>query len=184
MDMEILIDLNFLVKNSLSINEYLTLYKIYLFSTQQVVIPFKSDFVTIEGLVTRGLLDKDASEMYGLSEIATSFFELKEDLFEEFYMTFPNRVPDGKGGWRPVSTNDIKSKAAQRTKLVWKKHVGNHPEKQRMVIDGLKAELSAREKSNNLMYLNNIDTWLRQTKWEQWIHNETNDSGNNNIIRL
>lgn len=187
---EIIINLKFLEKNNLSVNEYLTLLKIYLFGAYEVIIPFSSELLIVEALVRRGLLDRDTDNMFSLSEIALSFFETQgnNDLFEEFYKTFPSTVPDGTGGIRPVSTSDVNGKGAQKTKQIWKKMLKNNIEKQKFVIECLKTELENRKKTGKLMYLHNIDTWLRQADWEKWESIVNKDKGSDNntnsIIRI
>jgi len=94
-------------------------------------------------------------------------FHGKEDLFEEFYKTFPHKVPTGTG-FRPVSTLDASGTSAKATKAIWDRVTKNKPYLQRTIINNLIKELDSRKRDGSIGFLQGIDTWLRQATWEKW----------------
>ena len=160
------IDLRWLTTTGLNINEYLTLLKIY----QKQDIPFNVSKDEINSLIESGYLVEKEEGVYNYTFKTFTIFQEQpeEDLFEEFYRLFPHKVPDGQQGYRHTSTQDPRGMAAKRTRQIWSRLVGKKIAKQDHIIKCLRAELKYRTNKGSLMYLNNIDTWLRQAKWEEW----------------
>lgn len=178
----ILIDLKFLKKQNLTINEYLVLVKLYAL-TKNSDIPYTMSAISAQRLKDRRLVIKnDEGRLIPTPEgealMEGRDFNIKPfDLFEKFYEIFPHKVPDGHGGYRPVSTLGINSNSAAKTRDIWRRYVRADQESQRHVIECLQAELEYRENNNSLQYLHNIDTWLRQSTWEKWeylLHSQDN----------
>ena len=178
----LMIDLNLLRRNKLSITDYLTLLRVFN-EDNDLEIPFQATKEILESLIGRNLIKFDKGNLI-LTEKSHSFFK-SVDVFDKFYKLFPTTVPDGTGGRRPVSTGDLTTKSALKTKKIWNTQVGTNEELQEHVIKCLQAELKYREQRKSLMYLNNVDTWLRQSNWEKWsdmLNGETKDE--DNIKRL
>jgi hypothetical protein len=134
--------------------------------------PFASSKKVIHSLIDKGWIaaeDMDAKYLeLTFTGKSLHLFE-QEDLFQEFHDLFPVRVPDSTGGWRPVSSATTTTKSAQTARHLWIKNVGKDAGKQRSVIEALRKELKHREKYGKLQFINNIHTWLRQAKWEDWL---------------
>lgn len=174
------IDFLFLNKNKLNLNQYLTLLKIQ-HDEESKSFPYVVDSQSELDLVERGLIQYDSGK-YVLSNKGRELFG-GDSLFEEFYKIFPHKVPNGSGGFRPVSTLDIEGVSAKTTRGIWDKMTKNKPHLQEKIIANLKKELEYRKQSNSLMYLPNIDTWLRNASWEKW-EDIPDKNINNNYTRL
>lgn len=160
------IDLKWLKNQELNINEYLALLKLY----KNKDLPYNIGQEEITSLVDSGYIHEKDEGNYGFTMKVFVLFrdQPEDDLFEEFYGLFPHKVPDGGSGYRPTSTTDPHGISGKRTKKIWDRVVGKNVERQLHVIRCLRVELKYRFMKNTLMYLNNIDTWLRQAKWEEW----------------
>ncbi len=153
-------------KLGLNLNEYLTLMRMQ-HDSEKKSFPFEPDIRFFPSLFEKGLIKVSDSGSYILSDLGANVFKGDEDLFEEFYNTFPNRVPVGSG-FRPVSAVNVEGVSAKTTREIWNRVTKNKPYLQRKIIDSLKKELAHRKNTNTLSYLHNIDTWLRQATWEKW----------------
>jgi len=160
-------------KFKLNINEYLTLLK-FQHESEGRSFPFVPDERFIPRLVEDGYITTSAGIVDGIDTIHYSLgpkgievFQGTENLFEEFYKTFPHKVPTGTG-YRPVSTLDVESASARTTKAIWDRIIKNKPYLQRTIIDNLKRELDSRNRDGSIGFLQGIDTWLRQATWEKW----------------
>lgn len=179
----ITINLNHLKKLKLNINEYLILYTIYLKYRQHIEIPFCIDIRYNAELVERKLLIYDSTKgNYKLSKLGLDIFE-GNNLFEIFYKIFPRTVPSGNGQ-RVVSTNDVFGISAALTQKLWNKQTKGDEDLQKHIIKCLKVELSDRTNQGTIMYLHNINTWLRQGDWEKYVHLLNNKNNPNNVTKL
>jgi hypothetical protein len=151
-------------KLKLNFNEYLTLLKIQ-HNLEGSPFPFVEDERFIPSLIEKQFIQK-SEDGYILGEKGIKLFE-GEDLFEEFYKTFPHKV-ETEFGFRPLSTLDPQSESAKATRAIWLRKTKNKAELQRRIITNLKRELEHRKRTNSLKYLQNIDTWIRDSTWEKW----------------
>ena len=163
----ITINLNILKELKLNINEYLTLYFIYLRDKQATKIPYESSLENQADLMVRKLLmlSKD-DKAYKLTKNGLAIFESNK-FFDIFYKVFPRTVPSN-GGERVVSTNDPFGISAALTQKLWNKQTKGDEKLQQHIIQCLKLELSSRQGQGTLQYLHNINTWLRQGDWEKY----------------
>lgn len=160
------IDIIHVRKCNLNLNEYLTLLKIQ-HDEDNESFPYIPDGQSELNLVERRMVKWDVkNKKYILDEGSNKVFGT-DDLFEEFYKLFPNRV-ETNVGFRVISAVDPESISAQNTKNIWKRITKGKPTLQRKIIDCLKKELESRKLNNSMAYLQNIDTWLRQATWEKW----------------
>jgi len=139
-----------------------------------------------ESLVVEGYLSKGLYHTYDLTDKALSLFRVEDLKFKEFYEMYPQKVPDGMDGYRPVSTNDPESKSAQRTRVIWERIVKEDPSLADKMLKGLEIELEKKRLSGSMMYLPNIDSWLNAHSWEKWLDmadSEKSDKNNKNNVR-
>ena len=182
--LRLIIDLTRVVANEITITEYLSLYYIRLVNAGEdhklffkSFLPSDKDYTYLgqKGFVVTSAFSKS---QYELTDKGRKLFPDIDNSFEEFYNMFPHKVPDSTGHYRPVSTKDITSVSAQATRKLWNRIIGSNPSLQDNIIEGLKKELKYRERSGTMMYLNNIDTWLRNYTWEKWL-TDINDEEKN-----
>ena len=177
-------------KYKLNLNEYLTLMKLQ-HTGEDKSFPYDPDPRYFPRLIADEFIEILSAEMVGQEMVYT--YKLGpagikvfkgDDLFEEFYSTFPYKVPVGNTGFRPVSTQDVNGVSAKVTRGIWDRVTKNKPYLQRQIIDNLKKELEYRKNDGSLAYLQNIDTWLRQATWEKWDSIPDKKSSSNNYIKL
>jgi len=173
-------------KLKLNLNEYLTLMK-FQHEAKGESFPYDPDPRFFERLLRDGFIGIEVdnvnhTEKYVLGPAGEKVFK-GDDLFEEFYKTFPAKVPTEQG-FRPVSTGDINGVSAKVTRGIWDRVTKDKPYLQRKIIDNLKRELDHRKSDGSLAYLQGIDTWLRQATWEKWDDIPDKRSSGNNYIKL
>lgn len=169
-------------RNKLNINEYLNLLKLQ-HDLEEKSFPFEPDERFFPRLLADNFISKkEDGSGYTLGEAGIKMFKGDNDLFEEFYKTFPHKVPTNMG-FRPVSTTDPSGVSAKTTRAIWDRIVKNKPYLQKTIIDNLKRELAHRTAEGSLAYLQNIDTWLRQATWEKW-EDVPDKKSNNSYIKL
>jgi len=159
------IDLSLLEKKGLNINEYLTLIKLRFMNEKE--IPFRYDTSLITILEGKGFLKKDLENKFSLTKEGENLFQNNYKLFEEFYNIFPNVVPNGFGGFRPVSDQNPEGILGKQTFAIWEEMTEKNETLQNHIIECLKDELETRRKTNTLQYLHNIKTWLKNSTWEK-----------------
>jgi hypothetical protein len=154
-------------KLKLNFNEYLTLVKLQ-HDLDGKSFPFVPDDRFFDRLLNdEFIIKKEDGTGFTLGPAGLKVFNPENDLFEEFYKTFPHKVPTNTG-FRPVSTNDPDGMSARVTHVIWNKVTKGKPYLQEKIINNLKKELTHRQAEGSLGFLQNIDTWLRQATWEKW----------------
>jgi hypothetical protein len=159
------IDLFELGKYDLNLNEYLTLLR-YHHDLEESFFPYEPDWRYYERLLADEFIIKKEGG-YTLTPKGIRVFEDEEDLFKEFYDTYPHKVATVTG-FRPVSAANVDTISAKTTRGIWNRITKNKPGLQRKIIDNLRRELDHRKTEGSLAYLQGIDTWLRQATWEKW----------------
>jgi hypothetical protein len=154
------LDLKVIKDYGLTIDKYLVLLYKYLQSKGIQSEYFNPPVLynSVSELLSSNWLDIDGN----LLPKALELFESKDDKFEEFYNTFPQRVPSG----RPLRATTVNSKAGKVTHKKWLKEVNKSDRNK--VIQLLKKQVEFMQFKGNLEYLNNIDTWLNQHVWEKY----------------
>jgi hypothetical protein len=176
------IDIAEISKMGLNLNGYLTLMKLH-HNLEKRSFPYVVDERFFASLIEDEFI-KEIEGSFILTDKGIKIFR-GDDLFEEFYMTFPHKVPMGTG-FRPVSTQDPNGISAKATRSIWDRITKGKPHLQRHIIDNLKRELAHKTTNNSLAYLHNIDTWLRQATWEKWddISFSNNKNSSNKSTKL
>jgi hypothetical protein len=103
-----------------------------------------------------------------LTKKAVELFEStgNDKLFEELWSLFPQKVDDGRGGFRVLRAVSIESKDAEVCRAKYLAIIKGRIEIHSHIIKCLKAQLHAEK--YKLMYLNNLQTWLNQKIWERY----------------
>lgn len=151
------IDLAELKAISLSLNAYLALLMYKWGDIKYNVTEKDKEELTINQWIKNNILSEKAEKYFN---------DLTE--FNTFYNLFPFTVTDNYGRKRPLRTSSIETNAAKVTKNIWKNKFRGNKELQKHVIEVLKAEVEWRESTDSLVYMNNIDTWIRSNNWEKY----------------
>jgi len=181
--MEFNCNLDELDAKGLTFTEYLILFSIY------NSVRYKN--VIINEKVYDLLIEKDyikaKDDYYELTDKGFDFFVPKLDLFDKFIDTFPTRVVDPvSGAIRILSPAKANTISGSKIRKKWNSITKGDGEKQQLIIDCLTAEIELRKKANNLQFMRNIETWLNNGTWEDYIFylSEKEKPKSSNEIRL
>lgn len=171
----ILIDLVEVKRLKLSLKEYLALLDV------NGIISYSPTKEDIEGLKDKGWIIFLPDNIPILSPKSKEYFESKFN-FERFYTTFPHRVPGRYGKDRPLRSESINTLSASTTRAIYKNKTRGNKTLQEHILKVLEAEIKWRTEEDTLSYMNNIDTWLRQHKWEDYAYLLEEENNNNKIL--
>lgn len=109
------------------------------------------------------------SDSISLRKLGLDIFEDGvDDKFIEFISVFPNTVPNGRGGKRPVSPNTVETKEGSKLRKKWNLVTKGNTELQDKVIKCLEAEIEYRTRQGDLQFMNNAETWLNNHNYEKY----------------
>jgi hypothetical protein len=116
--MEIIIDLEFLSKIGLTINEYLLLYKVRCLKNG-LDIPFTGDAKALDSLIDKGYAVKSRADNIVLTSKTNKLFAVKEDKLDELAIQvrelFPKGKKNGQYYWRSNKPElEVKLKAFKK----------------------------------------------------------------------
>lgn len=161
------IDLDYLVEKELTINQYLSLMKLYLYQVEKRTLPIVVTKEDIQFLKEGEYLETSGDEVF-LTAKGKDIFEFTEDLFVKFFETFPHKVPDGTGGYRILGTKSHETIMGSKMRNKWLSITkGNKPLQER-IIRALQNEIRYRTRTHSLLYMQNMETWLNNGTWEKY----------------
>tara|TARA_R100000541_G_scaffold13397_1_gene22365 strand:+ start:3812 stop:4363 length:552 start_codon:yes stop_codon:yes gene_type:complete len=162
---DITIPIDDIVKNGLSINEYLLLYNI-------------NNRYPISGLIDSGLNSLVALERKGfiklsdndifLRDKSTVFFAEDEDYFINWIEKYPTMVKKRHGGKRALSPASADTILGKRLKKKWLSIFKKDIEKQKLAIKVLELEIKDKTKSGDLEYMVEASRWLNEGYHEKY----------------
>lgn len=167
--MDINMDLDFLIKNNLTTEEYLLLE---LISTKKYgylkkyIESFPHNKDTINILVKKGYLydtrDEDELEVTKLM-IRPDYKSLvkQSDYFDEFYETFPVKIirPDGVYDYLRFNNRECRE--------LYSQIIGGKKHMHEKIMDLLKYEVLYRENFNKMAYMKKMTNWLKTEAWKE-----------------
>jgi len=157
----------------LSANEYTHLAFLYSKNEALARRVGPLDYESAEKLISKGYLNED----YMLTEQGKDMFrqatKFIDKAFAELYNLYPRKVPDGKGGYRVLRSEGFDTQDAEVCKKKYSKIVAEDVTKHEKIMRALRIELQMRK--NNMVYMNNLQTWLNQRAWEKYMDLELND---------
>lgn len=150
-------------KLGLSPNDYVYLYCIC--NKLPVVCLFDSS----SNLERLGFVKITGEEGIMPRERAYELFEIKDEVksWIEFFMEFPMKV-QSSGGTRPLRPSTLEAKANDATKKKYLSIIKGKPDLHNTIVKILKAEIDMRRRTNSLQFMNAIDAWINQRKWEYY----------------
>ncbi len=165
-----------IVKNDISINEYLLLYNV---ANNNVISGLLNNILqSLVSLEKKGFI-KIMDEQIFLREKAAVFFADDSDLFLKWLATYPTTVKRKFGGKRalsPASVDTILGKRLQRKwQIVFKKDI----EAQKKAIRVLELQIKEDTKSGSLEYFVEATRWLNEGYHEKYSYLIEQDTGEN-----
>ena len=172
----ILLPIDDIIKNDLSINEYLLLYN---FANSRI----------ISNMINAGVSDLVALEKKGfikvfknrvcLREKASVFFTQTDDHFTTWLNTYPVSVTKRNGSKRALSPAKADTVLGKILKSKWNQVFKKDVDAQLKAIKVLELEVADKKKSGDLEYMVEATRWLNQGYHEKYSYLLDEDTGVN-----
>ncbi len=162
---DINIPIELVLKNGLSINEYLVLYDI----AHQYSISNLLDSVvpTVASLERKGFVKISGDKLF-LRQKSEQIFSFKDDLFVQWLKAYPVKVKNRFGGKRALSPSSPNTILGRKLRQKWKKIFKSDVKAQKHAIAVLEADIAARTKSGELEYMVEAVRWLNEGYHEKY----------------
>tara|TARA_R110002074_G_scaffold119628_3_gene252888 strand:+ start:3340 stop:3891 length:552 start_codon:yes stop_codon:yes gene_type:complete len=165
-----------IVKNGLSINEYLILYSIANNNALSGIID--SDVIALVSLEKKGFI-KISNDQLFLRDKASVFFAEANDLFVQWLEAYPVMVKKKFGGKRALSPANPDTILGKKLSKKWKSVFKKDTEAQKQAIRVLELEVIEKTKSGDLEYMVEAARWLNEGYHEKYSYLLDNDTGTN-----
>ena len=181
--MQVQIDVNLLVENSISADDFLALYAIYRkgFKTlDKLKLNPNWDDLQSKGYIKLG----DSVEKHIIRQEFIDLFSSDFDqMFAELISTYPMKVSTNRG-YRILHAADPNCKSNQKAKAKYSRIVGTKKFVHEKIIKLLKVQL--RVERGKLEYMQQLEVWLNNHTWEKYINMDENagQSENRSTRRL
>ena len=177
--MQVQIDVNLLVENSISADDFLALYAIYRkgFKTlDKLKLNPNWDDLQSKGYVKLG----DSVEKHIIRQEFIDLFSSDFDqMFAELISTYPMKVSTNRG-YRILHAADPNCKSNQKAKAKYSRIVGTKKFVHEKIIKLLKVQL--RVERGKLEYMQQLEVWLNNHTWEKYINMDENAGQSENRI--
>jgi hypothetical protein len=177
--MQVQIDVNLLVENGISADDFLALYAIYRkgFKTlDKLKLNPNWDDLQSKGYVKLG----DSVEKHIIRQEFIDLFSSDFDqMFAELISTYPMKVSTNRG-YRILHAADPNCKSNQKAKAKYSRIVGTKKFVHDKIIKLLKVQL--RVERDKLEYMQQLEVWLNNHTWEKYINMDENAGQSENRI--
>ena len=177
--MQVQIDVNLLVENDISADDFLALYAIYRkgFKTlDKLKLNPNWDDLQSKGYVKLG----DSVEKHIIRQEFIDLFSSDFDqMFAELISTYPMKVSTNRG-YRILHAADPNCKSNQKAKAKYSRIVGTKKFVHDKIIKLLKVQL--RVERGKLEYMQQLEVWLNNHTWEKYINMDENAGQSENRI--
>jgi len=154
-----------IVKNNITINDYLILYNI----ANGFVISglLDTSLETLTKLEKKGYI-KIAPDGLHLREMSSAFFVVNEDLFSVWLRAYPTSVKKRFGGNRALSPASPNTILGKKLKQKWDRIFKKDIKKQQLAIKVLELEVKDKTRSGDLEYMVEAARWLNEGYHEKY----------------
>ena len=177
--MQVQIDVNLLVENGISADDFLALYAIYRngFKTlDKLKLNPNWDDLQSKGYIKLG----DSVEKHIIRQEFIDLFSSDFDqMFAELISTYPMKVSTNRG-YRILHAADPNCKSNQKAKAKYSRIVGTKKFVHDKIIKLLKVQL--RVERGKLEYMQQLEVWLNNHTWEKYINMDENAGQSENRI--
>jgi len=173
---DIKIPVDDVVKNKISINEYLILYNI----ANGFVITgiLETSLQALAGLESKGFIKVSKDGVF-LRDKASIFFAINDNLFVKWLNTYPTSVRKKFGGNRALSPADPDTILGLKLRKKWDIVFKKDTKKQQLAIKVLELEVKDKTKSGDLEYMVEATRWLNEGYHEKYSYLIDQDKGDN-----
>tara|TARA_R100000951_G_C2648338_1_gene183406 strand:+ start:1564 stop:2106 length:543 start_codon:yes stop_codon:yes gene_type:complete len=172
--MEIQIDVNLLIEEGISADDFTALYILYRNGHDLVVeMKLKPDWIDLQskGFVKLGASHKTHVVRQKFIDLFTSNFD---KMFNELLIKYPMKVNTNRSV-RILHAKDPSCNANLKAKKKYQRIVGNKLHVHKRIMSCLDTQLEIER--DNLGYLQNLETWLNNHTWEKYADiDKTNDT--------
>tara|TARA_Y100000361_G_scaffold24570_1_gene19622 strand:+ start:1222 stop:1764 length:543 start_codon:yes stop_codon:yes gene_type:complete len=172
--MEIQIDVNLLIDEGISADDFTALYILYRNGHDLVIkMNLKPNWIDLQekGFVKLGASPKTHVVRQKFIDLFTSDFD---KMFNELLIKYPMKVNTNRGV-RILHAKDPSCNANLKAKKKYKRIVGNKLHVHSHIMKCLNKQLELER--NNLGYMQNLETWLNNHTWEKYANiDESNDT--------
>ena len=168
-----------IVKNKISINEYLILYNIA--NGFAITGLLETSLQTLTGLEVKGFIKVSKDGVF-LRDKASMFFAVNDDLFVKWLKTYPTSVKKKHGGQRALSPADPGTILGKKLRKKWEMVFRKDTQKQHLAIRVLELEVKDKTKSGDLEYMVEATRWLNEGYHEKNLFLIDSDKGDNVYI--
>tara|TARA_R110002012_G_scaffold6501_1_gene30351 strand:- start:2945 stop:3499 length:555 start_codon:yes stop_codon:yes gene_type:complete len=172
MALEINIDLELLVENEISADEYLALYCLY----RQAFKTFESltlspdwEKLQTKSFVKLGPTPKEHIVRQEFIDLFSSDFD---QMFNELLLKYPMKVNTRSGGTRILHASDPDCRANKRAKDRYRKVVVKKKHVHKRIMKLLDVQLEVDR--DRLEFLQNLEVWINNHTWEKYANLENN----------
>ena len=177
--MQVQIDVNLLVENGISADDFLALYAIYRkgFKTlDKLKLNPNWDDLQSKGYIKLG----DSVEKHIIRQEFIDLFSSDFDqMFAELISTYPMKVSTNRG-YRILHAADPNCKSNEKAKAKYSRIVGTKKFVHDKIIKLLKVQL--RVERGKLEYMQQLEVWLNNHTWEKYINMDENAGQSENRI--
>ena len=177
--MQVQIDVNLLIENNISADDFLALYAIYRkgFKTlDKLELNPNWDNLQSKGYVKLG----DSVEKHIIRQEFIDLFSSDFDqMFAELISTYPMKVSTNRG-YRILHAADPNCKSNQKAKAKYSRIVGTKKFVHEKIMKLLKVQL--RVERGKLEYMQQLEVWLNNHTWEKYINMDENAGQSENRI--
>tara|TARA_R100000654_G_scaffold49840_1_gene75991 strand:+ start:830 stop:1375 length:546 start_codon:yes stop_codon:yes gene_type:complete len=177
--MQLQIDVNLLVENGISADDFLALYAIYRkgFKTlDKLKLNPNWDDLQSKGYVKLG----DSVEKHIIRQEFIDLFSSDFDqMFAELISTYPMKVSTNRG-YRILHAADPNCKSNEKAKAKYSRIVGTKKFVHDKIIKLLNVQL--RVERGKLEYMQQLEVWLNNHTWEKYINMDENAGQSENRI--
>jgi hypothetical protein len=179
--MQIQIDIELLIENDISADDYLALYAIYRkgFKTlEQLKINPDWEKLQSKGFVKLG----DTPDKHVIRQEFIDLFSSDFDqMFAELVSTYPLKVRTKTGSYRILRGSDPNLKTNAKAKARYSRIVGTKRFMHEKIMRLLRTQLKVER--NNLEYMQQLEVWLNNHTWEKYLNIDENGGEETRITR-
>ncbi len=178
--MQIEIDIDLLIQNDISADDYLALYALYRKGYKTLdVLNINPNWEKLQEKCFVKL-GSTVNEHVVRQEFIDLFSSDFEQMFTELLNAYPLKVRTKNGGYRILKAADPNAMANHKSRERYKKVIGT----KRFLHDKIMKLLNVQLKVNrdNLEYMQQLEVWINNHTWEKYINIDENDTGSENRI--
>lgn len=185
--MTINFEIDVILKNNLTPNQFTLLYTIYHNRAEftKLLEMFDEEYVLkeLEFLCDKGyiIVYKDAVNISDYNIIVTELFteiisiDTSTNYFEEFIKLYPVKVQRTDGLYDYLRTD------LSRCKKLYNKLVNGKKAKHEKLIDLLKYELQIRQQENSMKYMKRLPKWISSEEWKVFEERRKSEGSSNGL---